>query len=53
MRHEAALQKLDELDARQMYSLALRIHLSRCATCASAARRMGSALCAYRIAYPR
>jgi hypothetical protein len=48
MRHEAALKSLDELDAGQAYGLALRIHLSRCASCATAARRMEEALRDYR-----
>jgi hypothetical protein len=48
MRHEAALKSLDELDAGQPYGLALRMHLSRCATCAAAARLMEAALRDYR-----
>jgi hypothetical protein len=48
MRHEAALKSLDELDAGQAYGLALRMHLSRCASCAAAARLMEEALSAYR-----
>jgi hypothetical protein len=48
MRHETALKRLDELDAGQEYGLALRIHLSRCRSCASAAERTKAALRAYR-----
>jgi hypothetical protein len=48
MRHEAALRRLDELDARQEYGFALRMHLSRCSSCAAAAERMAAALRAYR-----
>jgi hypothetical protein len=48
MRHETALKRLDELDAREDYSLALRMHLSRCPSCAMAARHMTAALSAYR-----
>jgi hypothetical protein len=48
MRHEAAMRRLDELDAGQGYGLALRLHLSRCRSCAAAARRMADALSAYR-----
>jgi hypothetical protein len=48
MRHEAALKYLDELDARQEHSLALRLHLARCPSCASAALKTRTALRAYR-----
>jgi hypothetical protein len=48
MRHEAALKSLDELDAGQPYGPALRMHLSRCRSCAAAARLMEESLRAYR-----
>ncbi len=48
MRHEAALRYLDELDARQGYGLALRLHLARCPSCAASARRVEAALVAFR-----
>ena len=44
MRHEAALRRLDELDAGQKHGLALRIHLSRCPSCAATAARLDAAL---------
>ena len=48
MRHEKALERLDELDAGQGYGLALRLHLATCRSCAAAARGMEAALKAYR-----
>jgi len=48
MRHETALRKLDELDAGQDYGLALRMHLSRCSTCAASAQLLQEALRSYR-----
>jgi len=48
MRHETALKRLDELDAGQDYGLALRAHLARCPSCASAAAKTREALRAYR-----
>ncbi|MGA2546208.1 MAG: hypothetical protein ABSF43_06655 [Rectinemataceae bacterium] len=48
MRHEAALKRLDELDAGQAYGFALRRHLSHCSSCAAVAERMEAALRAYR-----
>jgi hypothetical protein len=48
MRHEAALKRLDELDAGQRPGLGLRIHLAKCPSCARAAQEMSEALSAYR-----
>ncbi len=48
MRHETALKKLDGLDAGQDYSLALRMHLARCPSCAASARLLQEAILAYR-----
>lgn len=53
MRHETALRKLDELDAGEEPSLALRLHLASCRDCARAAKLTREALAAYRGAYPR
>jgi hypothetical protein len=50
MRHEAALKRLDELDAGQDYGFALRMHLARCQSCSASAERVRSALSAYRAA---
>jgi hypothetical protein len=50
MRHEAALRRLDELDAGEEPGLSLRMHLAGCADCAQAARRTEKALLAYRTA---
>jgi len=48
MRHEAALEYLDGLDAGQPYGMALRLHLSRCPSCAAEAERVQAALASYR-----
>jgi hypothetical protein len=48
MRHETALKCLDRLDAGQSHGLALRLHLSRCDSCAAAAQKLALALAAYR-----
>jgi hypothetical protein len=48
MRHEKALKILEEIDARQAYGFALRLHLSRCPSCAAEARLLEAALMAYR-----
>jgi len=48
MRHEAALKRLDELDSREEYGLALRWHLARCRSCRAAAERVAAAMRAYR-----
>jgi hypothetical protein len=54
MRHEAALKRLDELDSKQGYSLALRWHLARCSICSLSETRMSAAMRAYREdAHPR
>jgi hypothetical protein len=50
MRHETALECIDELDAGQAYGLALRLHLARCPSCAAEAERVQAALAAYRAA---
>jgi hypothetical protein len=48
MRHEAALRRLDELDAGEEPGLTLRMHLASCRSCAEAAERMNEAQRAYR-----
>ena len=48
MRHEAALKRLDELDSRDDYGLALRWHLERCPSCSSVADRLARAIGTYR-----
>ena len=48
MRHETAINILDELDAQRARSIALRIHLARCPSCASVAERMDTAMRSYR-----
>jgi hypothetical protein len=48
MRHETALKYLDELDAGQEPSIALRMHLAACPSCARQAKRAAEALAAYR-----
>jgi hypothetical protein len=48
MRHETALNYLDELDAGQEPGFALRAHLATCPSCANVAERMSEALAAYR-----
>lgn len=48
MRHEAALRRLDELDAGQEPGFALKMHLSSCPSCAQAARLSAVAVAAYR-----
>jgi hypothetical protein len=48
MRHEAALKRLDELDSREDYGLALRWHLARCRSCRASAGRVSAALRVYR-----
>lgn len=48
MRHEAALERLDELDSREDYGLALRWHLARCRSCSAAAAQVEAAMRAYR-----
>jgi hypothetical protein len=53
MRHEAALRRLDELDAGQAPGIALRMHLATCPSCARTAELTGAALRAYREARPQ
>ena len=48
MRHDAALKRLDELDAGQRPGLGLRMHLANCRACAASALRAREALRAYR-----
>ena len=48
MRHEAALKRLDEIDSKQGYGLALRWHLARCASCSLAEAQISAAMRAYR-----
>ena len=48
MRHEAALKRLDEIDSKQGYGLALRWHLARCASCSLAEAQTSAAMRAYR-----
>ena len=48
MRHETALNYLDELDAGQEPGFALRAHLAACPSCARVAEHMAEALAAYR-----
>jgi hypothetical protein len=48
MRHEAALKRLDELDAGERPGLGLRMHLASCPSCAASAQRGREALKAYR-----
>ncbi|MFZ4696047.1 MAG: hypothetical protein ACOYMV_13060 [Verrucomicrobiia bacterium] len=43
-----ALARIDELDAGQEGGLALRVHLSHCRSCATAAERVNAALNSYR-----
>ena len=52
MRHEAALRRLDELDAGEEPALALRMHLANCPSCARAARLTKAAMTAYRADAP-
>ena len=53
MRHETALKRLDELDSREDYGLALRWHLARCPSCSESAARVAAGMRAYRIADTR
>jgi hypothetical protein len=48
MRHDAALRRLDELDAGEEPGFALKMHLAACPSCAEAARRAAAAVAAYR-----
>jgi hypothetical protein len=52
MRHEAALKRLDELDAGEGPGLALRLHLATCPSCARQAELLRRALDAYRAEAP-
>jgi len=52
MRHEAALKRLDELDAGEGPGLALGLHLATCPSCARQAELLRRALDAYRAEAP-
>jgi hypothetical protein len=47
MRHERALEKLDELDRGEEPGLALRLHLAACPSCARAAALSAAAIESY------
>lgn len=47
MRHEKALQRLDELDRGEEPGFALRLHLASCPSCSEAARRSSAAMASY------
>jgi hypothetical protein len=52
MRHEAALKRLDELDAGERPGLILKLHLATCPSCARQAELLHAALHAYRSEAP-